>query len=63
MEVRGAHVQVQDGYPKQVWQNLQAHITEDSGAGGGVSGLSGGEKGSGVISEDKVMHYVVKVDR
>jgi len=58
MEVRGAHVQVQDGYPKQVWQNLQAHITEDSGTSSG-----GGEKGSGVISEDKVMHYVVKVDR
>lgn len=61
--MRGAHVQVQEGYPKQVWQNLQAHITEDSTASGASGEKGATEKGSGVISEDKVMHYVVKVDR
>lgn len=56
MEVRGSHVQVQEGYPKQVWQSLESSITSTTDAGGGV-----GE--SVRASEDRVMHHIVKVDR
>ena len=49
MEVRGSNIQVQPGYPQQVWRNVDA-----AGASADVAVAH---------SEDKVLHYVVKVDR
>lgn len=65
MEVKGAKVEVQEGYPQLVWhssgnistnKNISDSITVKSNSSNTLTS-------SEVKSEDQVMHYIVKVDR
>jgi hypothetical protein len=67
IEIRGAHVSLEAGYPKQVWGGTVATRTASS------SSSSSSPRGAvqpttevGVHTnepEDTVMHYLIKVDR
>ena len=63
MEVKGAKVEVQEGYPQLVWHSSGNISTIKNSSSSSNSNSSNALTSSEAKSEDQVMHYIVKVDR
>lgn len=69
MEIRGARIEVQPGYPEQVWgaspENTSSAQSAPASSATGKSGSAENNSGAGAgaHSDGAVMHYVIKVDR
>ena len=66
MEVKGAKVEVQEGYPQLVWHssgNISAAKNSSSNSNSNSNSNNTLTSSEAKSAEDQVMHYIVKVDR
>lgn len=63
MEVKGAKVEVQEGFPQLVWHSSGNIPPTNKSSSSSTSSSSALISSSDAKSEDQVMHYIVKVDR